>query len=120
MSGGRCGAAPRPRTGAMTHVADEASMPAEVRRDAGSGTAPTDPGGAGSLPELVRDLAHASRGLRFIYRCLDALVARHGLRDAVVVVDLPDGGRQAFRAGRRPLDGEWAEAVALHGECGTH
>jgi diguanylate cyclase (GGDEF)-like protein len=41
--------------------------------------------------------------MAFVYRALDALVDQYGLRDAFVVVDHPPVGRQAFRAGRRPL-----------------
>lgn len=72
------------------------------------------------LAELAADLQAADSGLEFVYRCLDRLVADGQLYDAVIVVDRPPLGRQAFRSGRRPLDGGWAEEVALSGPVGLH
>lgn len=72
------------------------------------------------LVELAADLQAADSGLEFVYRCLDRLVAEARLRDAVVVIDRPSIGHQAFRAGRRPLEGGWAEQVALSGPAGLY
>jgi diguanylate cyclase (GGDEF)-like protein len=72
------------------------------------------------LAELMADLQAAESGLGFVYHCLDRLIAEGQLRDAVIVVERPPLGRQAFRAGRRALDGGWAEEVALAGPVGLH
>jgi diguanylate cyclase (GGDEF)-like protein len=72
------------------------------------------------LVELAADLHASESGLEFVYRCLDRLLADAGLTDAVIVVDRPTLGRQAFRAGRRPLDGGWAEQVALSAPAGLY
>jgi diguanylate cyclase (GGDEF)-like protein len=77
-------------------------------------------GGGTPLVDLSESLADAVSGLDFVYRCLDYVVARWGLRDAVVVVETGSLGRQAFRAGRRPIDGGWVEHVALHAPPGLH
>jgi diguanylate cyclase (GGDEF)-like protein len=52
---------------------------------------------------LAVELDSAESGLAFVYRALDVLSDHFHLRDALVVVDLPPVGRQAFRADRRPL-----------------
>jgi diguanylate cyclase (GGDEF)-like protein len=54
---------------------------------------------------LAMELDSSESGLAFVYRALDALSDRLQLRDALVVVDIPPVGRQAFRADRRPLPG---------------
>ena len=72
------------------------------------------------LAELAADLQASESGLEFVYRCLDRVVTEAQLQDAVIVIDRPPLGRQAFRAGRRPLDGGWAEEVALGGPVGLH
>ena len=54
------------------------------------------------LPYIAR-LAEEP-ALSFVYWCLDRVVATGRLTDAVVVVDHPALGRQAFRRGGRPLD----------------
>jgi diguanylate cyclase (GGDEF)-like protein len=72
------------------------------------------------LAELASELQAAESGLGFVYHCLDRLIAEGKLRDAVIVVDRPPFGRQAFRAGRRALEGGWAEEVALAGSVGLH
>ena len=75
---------------------------------------------ASLIAELASDLQAAESGLGFVYHCLDRLIAEGQLRDAVIVVDRPPIGRQAFRAGRRTLDGGWAEEIALGGPVGLH
>jgi diguanylate cyclase (GGDEF)-like protein len=66
----------------------------------------------GLLADLASALANSAHGLAFVYGLLDVIVERWALGDAVIVVDTDLVGRQAFRAGRRWLDG-WAEDVAL-------
>lgn len=63
--------------------------------------------------DLLTDLAASGSGLSVVYRALDGLVERHGLDDAVLVVDEPGLGRQLFRAGRRTFDDD--EGVELMG-----
>jgi diguanylate cyclase (GGDEF)-like protein len=75
---------------------------------------------ASLVADLAGDLQAADSGVDFVYRCLDRLMADWQLRDAVIVVDRPPFGRQAFRAARRPLAGGWAQDVALGGEAGLH
>ena len=72
------------------------------------------------LADLAADLQSAESGLAFVYRCLERVVAEWQLHDAVIVIDRPPLGRQAFRAGRQPLDGGWAEEMALGGQVGLH
>ena len=55
------------------------------------------------LGALAVELSTAASGVSFVYRALDALVQRYNLRDAIIVIDHVPIGRQAFRAGRRPL-----------------
>jgi diguanylate cyclase (GGDEF)-like protein len=85
-------------------------------------TRPPGPGRpvAELLADLAADLQAAESGLEFVYRCLDRVVAEWQLHDAVIVIDRPPLGRQAFRVGRRVLDGGWAEEVALGGPVGLH
>jgi hypothetical protein len=53
--------------------------------------------------ESLADVARDESGLATVYRALDRLVARYGLTDAALVVDVPGLGRQVLHAGRRPL-----------------
>ncbi|HVM67122.1 MAG TPA: GGDEF domain-containing protein [Acidimicrobiales bacterium] len=68
---------------------------------------------------LAAELAHAPSGVGFIYEALDRLVAEHSLTDAMLVVSTP-AGRQVFRAGRRPVRGDWAQEHAAAGEPGLY
>ena len=70
------------------------------------------------LAQLTTLLAGSRRGLAFVYDALDIVVRRWALADAVVVTDAPGTDRQAFRAGRRPLEGAWAGPLAEGGERG--
>jgi diguanylate cyclase (GGDEF)-like protein len=54
----------------------------------------------GELPGL---LARAASGVEFIYKSLELVAARYGLRDVAVVVERA-GRPQMFRLGRVPLD----------------
>jgi diguanylate cyclase (GGDEF)-like protein len=57
------------------------------------------------LGSLAVELSGCTSGMAFVYRALDALLDHFELRDAFVVVDNLPVGRQAFRAGRRPISG---------------
>lgn len=58
--------------------------------------------GVGGLLELPMLLAGVESGITFVYEALERVAGHFGLRDAMVVVDNPSVGRQAFRLGRRP------------------
>jgi diguanylate cyclase (GGDEF)-like protein len=72
------------------------------------------------LLSLVEDLVGAGSGLQFVYRALDALADRYELKDAVVVVDDPVLGRQAFRAGRLPVGDATVPGDPLCGPTGVY
>jgi diguanylate cyclase (GGDEF)-like protein len=55
------------------------------------------------IPELVADLRTAKSGISFVYDIIEKLVERYELSDAVMILDHPELGRQAFRAARRPI-----------------
>ncbi len=61
--------------------------------------------------ELVNELATNQSGLGLIYKALDGLVERFGLRDAALILEEPGLGRQVFSAGRRPLDEDEEEGL---------
>ncbi|MGH9103328.1 MAG: GGDEF domain-containing protein [Acidimicrobiales bacterium] len=67
------------------------------------------------VAELVADLSRSPSGISFVYRTLDLLVRRHGLRDAALVVDDARAGRQVFRVGR----GDPRTSVALGDPLGA-
>jgi diguanylate cyclase (GGDEF)-like protein len=67
------------------------------------------------LAELAALLASSASGLAFVYDGLELLATRWKLADAVVVVETPSTGPQAFRLGRRPLEGSWATGIAAAG-----
>jgi diguanylate cyclase (GGDEF)-like protein len=62
----------------------------------------------------------AEGGLAFIYRALDALVSERELHDALVVLDEPPLGRQAFLAGRRLPADTWSAWHVAHARPGVH
>ena len=72
------------------------------------------------LPLITEDLAASDTGVAFVYRSLDRVKTRFGVDDVVVIIDDSPLGRQVFRAGRRPLDGAWAEGLVRTGETGLH
>jgi len=55
------------------------------------------------VSRLAVDLDRAESGVGFVYDALSTLVTLYGLGEAVLVIDDPVIGRQAFRAGRHPL-----------------
>jgi len=68
---------------------------------------------------LAAELAHAPSGVGFIYEALERLVVEHDLADAMLILQTP-AGRQAFRAGRRPVRGPWAQRHAAAAEPGLY
>ena len=69
---------------------------------------------------LAAELSRTTSGVGFIYDALERLVADYDLADAILVIHGPATGRQAFRAGRRPIRGGWATERALHAPPGLH
>jgi diguanylate cyclase (GGDEF)-like protein len=69
---------------------------------------------------LAAELARAPSGVGFIYDALDRLVGDYELADAVLVLQSPSTGRQAFRAGRRPVRGGWATEKASQSTPGLY
>jgi hypothetical protein len=53
--------------------------------------------------EALLEAARLGSGLGTIYEALDRLVDLYALDDAVLVVDVPELGRQVLHAGRKPL-----------------
>jgi hypothetical protein len=53
--------------------------------------------------EALVEAARIGSGLGTIYEALDRLVDLYALDDAVLVVDVPELGRQVLHAGRAPL-----------------
>jgi diguanylate cyclase (GGDEF)-like protein len=82
--------------------------------------APDNRSGGALVAELAGLLATAPSGLAFVYRCLDELVERWNLNDAMLILDTPATGRQVFRARRRPVEGRWAGTLAANGGRGLH
>ncbi len=60
---------------------------------------------AAELPGLVAELRTARSGISFVYDVIEKLAERYELSDAIMVLDHPELGRQAFRSGRRPVGG---------------
>lgn len=87
-----------------------------AREDYGAGREP----GADTVVGAVADLASAGSGVEYVYELLGGLVAVYGFDDAVVVVDDPTIGRQAFRAGRLPVGGASFIADPLEAEPGLY
>jgi diguanylate cyclase (GGDEF)-like protein len=66
---------------------------------------------------LVKDLDCGASGVAFVYRALDRIVDTYGLRDAAIIVDEADLGRQVFRAGRELLTDD--ELALLEADAGV-
>ena len=66
-----------------------------------AGPAPGGVRGRFDILPLIRELEDARSGLAYVYWCLDHLVDRLSLRDAVLVSDHPGLGRQVFCASGR-------------------
>ena len=72
------------------------------------------------LASVTADLAEAESGVEFVYRSLDRLQRRSEADDLLVIVDDGPLGRQAFRAGRRPIESSWARELVRSGPPGIH
>ena len=72
------------------------------------------------LGRLVTQLVAAEFGVAFVYAALEEVLASTEAGDAVLVVEEAGLGRQAFRAGRRPIVGSWARGVVQAGQLGLH
>jgi len=72
------------------------------------------------LARLTGDLADAESGVAFVYRSLAEVVAYTQATDAVVIIDEPGLGRQAFRVGRRPVTDSWARDLVRTGQRGLY
>jgi diguanylate cyclase (GGDEF)-like protein len=79
-----------------------------------------DVGGEALLTAVSVDLADADSGIEFVYRSLDRLRRRGGVDDVVVIVDEEPLGRQAFRAGRRPIERNWERDLVERAAPGIH
>jgi diguanylate cyclase (GGDEF)-like protein len=83
-------------------------------------TSVVQPRPADVLLRAAADLKASPTGIDFIYRSLDRVNARLGGDDAILVLEEPLVGRQAFRLDRRPIDNEWAATTIRTGEVGLH
>lgn len=72
------------------------------------------------LHELTAELALATSGVGFVARCLDRLVERLELHDALAVLHDPVLGPQIFTAGRRPLSLDTTPSALLARGPGIH
>lgn len=72
------------------------------------------------LASITADLAAADTGIEFVYRSLDRMQERSQCDDLLVIVEEPLLGRQAFRAGRRPIETPWARELVRTGAPGLH
>jgi diguanylate cyclase (GGDEF)-like protein len=72
------------------------------------------------LSSVTADLAEADSGVEFVYRSIDRMLRRSEADDLVVIVDEEPLGRQAFRAGRRPIETAWARELVRSGAPGIH
>ncbi|MBA2280774.1 MAG: GGDEF domain-containing protein [Actinomycetota bacterium] len=74
----------------------------------------------GLVHELTAELSLATSGVGFIARCLDRLVERLELTDAIAVLHDPVLGPQIFTAGRRPLPVDTVPSLLLDRGAGIH
>lgn len=72
------------------------------------------------LTNVTADLAQADSGIEFVYRSLDRLQQRGEAEDLLVIIDDEALGRQAFRAGRNPIETSWARELVRSGAPGVH
>ena len=72
------------------------------------------------LTSVTADLAEADSGIEFVYRSLDRLQQRTEADDVLVIVEDAPLGRQAFRAGRKPIETSWARELVRSGPAGIH
>lgn len=72
------------------------------------------------LAVVAAGLGTGRGGVEFVYESLDRVRRRVGAEDLIAVVEDPALGRQAFRAGRQPIDSAWARTVVLDAAEGLH
>lgn len=72
------------------------------------------------LATVTAELSGSESGIDFVYRSLDRMKQRSGSDELLVIVDDGPLGRQAFGAGRRPLESEWARELVRSGAPGVH
>ena len=72
------------------------------------------------LSSVTADLAEADSGVEFVYRSIERMQQRSEADDLLVIVDEPPLGRQAFRAGRKPIETAWARELVRSGAPGIH
>ncbi len=88
-------------------------------------TDPPVPEPTGSNDDLLlacvtSDLSASDSGVEFVYRSLDRIQRRAEADDLLVILDDGPLGRQAFRAGRRPIESDWARELVRSGAPGVH
>ena len=69
---------------------------------------------------VAEGLSSSDSGIEFVHRSLDCLRDRLGADDLVAIIEEPSMGRQVFRAGRRPVDTDWARRLVEAGPPGVH
>ncbi|HVF31791.1 MAG TPA: GGDEF domain-containing protein [Acidimicrobiales bacterium] len=72
------------------------------------------------LSSVTAELADAESGIEFVYRSIERVQRRSEADDVLVIVDEEPIGRQAFRAGRRPIESAWARDLVRSGPPGIH
>jgi diguanylate cyclase (GGDEF)-like protein len=72
------------------------------------------------LASVTADLASADSGVEFVYRSIERMQSRSQAEDVLVILDEPPLGRQAFRAGRKPIESSWARELVRTGTPGVH
>jgi diguanylate cyclase (GGDEF)-like protein len=72
------------------------------------------------LASVTADLADADSGVEFVYRSLERMQNRSEADDVLAIVDEGPLGRQAFRAGRKPIETSWARELVRSGPPGIH
>ena len=72
------------------------------------------------LAVVATGLSTDGGAIEYVYESLDRVRRRIGAEDLIAVVEDPVLGRQAFRAGRRPIDSTWARSIVMEGPPGLH
>ena len=72
------------------------------------------------LATVTEDLANSDTGVEFVYRSLERVRDRSKADDVMVILDDTPLGRQAFRAGRDPIETSWARELIRSGDAGLH
>ena len=72
------------------------------------------------LAVVAGALGTSGGAVEFVYESLERVRQRAGADDLIAVVEDPALGRQAFRAGRKPLDSAWARSIVLEAPPGLH